>query len=254
MKTKLFPILFHIMELCLLFVIVGIPAARAELISLDPIANAGWYADDLTKTHLYIKDPVSGDYYYEWNYGQGVLPWNSLNGLVVDLGDSVLDITPGGITVDGWLIESGGDVFNDPGSAIWKSMSLPKGSYELTLTSGAYNLEAYWGKDAWNAYAQIWADYGDGSDGDSFSFGEGFPPFNSEGEALEYYDDYVLNIYLAQAADLYFYINDWNSVDNAGSSVTLDIKSTAVPEPASLLLVCSGLIGLASFRRKFKKA
>ncbi len=252
MKTKL----FRIMGLCLLFVIVGIPAARAELISLDPIANAGWYADDLTQTHLYIKDPESEDYYYyEWNYGQGdLLPWESLNDLVVDLGDGVLNNTPGEITVGSWLIGSGGDVFNDPDSAIWTSMSLPQGSYELTLTSGVYNLEAYWGGDAWNAYTQIWADYGDGSDGDSFSFGEGFPPFDSEGEALEYYDDYVLNIYLAQAADLYFYINDWNSVDNAGSSVTLDIKSTPVPEPASLLLVCSGLIGLAGLRRKFKKA
>lgn len=249
MKTKL----FRIMGLCLLFVILGIPAARAELISLDPIANAGWYADDLTKTHLYIKDPDSGDYYYEWSYVPGEdLPWDSLNNLVVDLNDGVLDITPSGITVDNWLIESGGDVFNDPGSEIWESMFLPQGSYELTLTSGAYNLEAYWGGDVWNAYTEIWADYGDGS-GDSFSFGEGFPAFDSEAEALEYYDDYALNINLAQAADLYFYINDWNSVDNAGSSVTLDIKSTPVPEPASLLLVCSGLVGLASLRRKFKK-
>jgi len=44
---------------------------------------------------------------------------------------------------------------------------------------------------------------------------------------------------LAQAANVYFYINDYNAIDNTGG-VTLDIR--AVPEPASLWLLGSGML------------
>jgi len=41
--------------------------------------------------------------------------------------------------------------------------------------------------------------------------------------------------------------------DNVGISITNFDVGTPVPEPASLLLVGSGLVGLAGYMRKFKK-
>ncbi len=183
-------------------------------------------------------------------YGDGTLPWGTLKDLTDDLNDGVLDNAGGG-AVGNWLLESGGDVFNHPDSEIYKSMYLPQGWYELTLTpeSHAYNLEDFWGESSWNAYVQIWADYGD-----SFNFGEGYPLYGSEGDALGYYHNYIdgMRIYLAQSADVYFFINDWNSVDNDGI-ITLDIQPAPVPEPGTLYLVASGLTFFLARRRWSRK-
>jgi hypothetical protein len=246
MKIKL----FSFIGLFLLLSIVGASSARADTISLDAIANAGWYSEDLTRTHLSIRDNDSGGYYYQWSYGNGNLPWSSLNDLVTDLTDDGI-LNTLGINVGNWLLESGGDVFNHPDSGIYKSMYLPQGWYELTLApeSHAYNLEDFWGGSSWNAYVQIWADYGD-----IFNFGEGYPLYGTEEDALEYYRNCVdgMRIYLAQSADVYFFINDWNSVDNDGI-ITLDIQPAPVPEPGTLYLVASGLTFFLARRRWSRK-
>ena len=156
-------------------------------------------------------------------------------------------------------MESGGDPFISPSAPIWKSISLNSGTYVLSLTinSRAYNLSDYrWPNETtlvpkWNAYVQIYADYGGGQNA-SFNFGEA-PLFikPTEAEALDFYRNNVngKQIALTQAANVYFYINDINSIDNAGG-VSLEIQP--VPVPQAVYLLGSGLLGLALIRRRFR--
>jgi hypothetical protein len=250
---------FGFLTLFLMVMMTTAPGARGYTIELDGIANAVWWEKYLTDTYLNIADADSGIYYYQWTATSGGLPWSDLPALVNDLTDNNRLDSAGGIPVGDWRIESGGDVFNDPSAEIRKSLgvTLSPGWYELRLTpdSEAYNLNDYiWPNESenplWNAYVQIWADYG--GLGESFAFGDWSFWQDTEEAALDYYRNCVdgVTIYLAQSADLYFYINDFNSVDNAGS-VTLDIQ--VVPEPGTLCLLGLGLAFLIGTRRWRKK-
>jgi len=208
-------------------------------ITLDGAANAGYWADDLTTTYFYVKNLDTNAYYYQWRYDNITpLQWGSLN-------EAITDLNTQGFS---WWLESGGDPFNNPSSPIWKSVPLAKGTYEVRLAadSSAYNTTGYWGGNTWNAYVQMYAAYGD-----SFNFGEGTYSFNTENNALNYYHTNVdgKTFSLNQDANVFFYINDFNSVDNFGS-VKLDI--TVVPEPMSSILFVVGGAALASrgYRRK----
>ena len=114
----------------------------------------------------------------------------------------------------------------------------------LAPDSSAYNLLAYDGGNDWNAYVQMWADYDD-----SFNFGEGSFVTGSESNALQFYRDNVdgLRINLQQDTNLYFYINDINSIDNSGS---VKLNVAVVPEPQQVLLFISGAIPLATWPRR----
>ena len=228
----------------------------ATVVHLDGIANAGWYADDLTKAHLYIANAdVPGTYYYQWTYSPvDPLPlWSSRQELADDLADGVL---VNNTVVGNWRVESAGDVFGNPAAAIWKSFNLAAGTYALRLTadSRAYQLNEFlWpnetaGSPVWNAYVQMYAVYADNTTG-SFNFGDWSGHRNSESEVLDYYRQFVDGtiIDLPQAAVMYFYLNDYNAVDNGGS-VTLALSP--VPLPGGLMLLGGGLAVLWARRRR----
>ena len=228
--------------------------ASAITVTLDGVANATWWQNPTT--YLYVAHADSSGYYYQWNSGTGSLPanWTSLDAMVQDLVNNRTYVGD-----NDWKIESGGDPFNNPdASYVWKSLTLPAGQYNLSLAldSEAYNLKSYqWpnetSQDIWNAYVQILIVYQNGAGTVSESFG-GFDGYwqSSEADALAYYRQYVDGklFTLEYPAEVYFYINDYNSVDNA-KSVTLEINP--VPLPGSLYLVGSGMaLLLAGFRRR----
>ena len=234
----------------MLLIMISFTGAEAQIVHIDGVLNAGWYANDLNGPYLNIRDDSDSDYIYQWSYNSGSLSWTNFDELVADLNGVVADdqIAPTG----NWGIESGGDPFNAPSSPILTSgTELSAGTYSISLAenSTAYDLEDYWHKNSWNAYVQIWADYGNG-EGASFNFGEGDWSFASEAAALEHYSYNVdgMEITLAYDADLYFYLNDYCSLDNGGS-ITLDIQSCSVPVPGTLYLLFSGL-GMLIFKRR----
>jgi len=59
--------------------------------------------------------------------------------------------------------------------------------------------------------------------------------------------------------DSYYYNDLMFTGEISGNSNPYDIinghlESTPIPEPSTILLVCSGIIGLAGFRNRFRKA
>lgn len=233
--------LISILCAAMLLVIISFSYGHASTttVTLDGIANAGWWADDLTSTYLYVKDKADDSYFFEWRYGSSpALPWSNLTDLITYLNSQGFD----------WWLESGGDPFGAPSSPIWTSVFLAKGLYEVSLApdSEAYNLSDYWGENHWNAYVQMYAAYGDG-----FNYGEGSDITDTKDNALNYYRANVdgMTISLKEDTNLYFYINDTNSIDNAGS---VKLNVSVVPEPGQVVLFVTGAILLVVWHQRRK--
>ena len=234
---------------CIGFFSLMVSTAGAYSVTLDSVDNAGWYNGSLDQSYLRLFDEGNT---LQWSYDGGNLLWSDFTGLVADLSDGWIGANPSGIYLGNYTIQSGGDVFGSPPpSPIWTSLGLPGGQYQISLdpNSRAYNIEGYndpnyLGSDKWNAYVQMWT-----SDGQSLAFGGGGSFFGSEADALTYYQAASNNIslYLASNADLFFYINDNNSLDNIGS-VTLNIQASTAPIPATFPLLFTGLATLAASR------
>lgn len=214
--------------------------------------KAGWYTQDLSKPYLSISYQDENGLSQQVDYNGSNLLWGSFQELLSDLADGYIE--SGGISrfyAGNYTIRSGGDVFHSPNEPIWKTIRLTQGEYSLSLAadSEAYNLMAYWGDSTWNAYVQLWAAYGD-----SFAFGDGDRFYDSQESALAYYRDHFngTRIYLQQDTDVHFYINDWNALDNIGG-VTVDVQTSPISEPTTILLLVSGLAGLAGLRKKFAR-
>lgn len=233
-----------------------VSSAGAYSVTLDSVDNAGWWEGSLDQSYLRLLDEGN---WVQWSSDVDTLLWSDFDGLVADLADGWIGEDPSGIELGNYTIQSGGNVFGSPPpSPLWTSLSLSAGNYLISLdpNSRAYNIEGYddpihnyLGSNRWNAYVQMWT-----SDGQNLAFGGGSTFFGSEAEAIAHHLDPSNNIslYLAGDADLFFYINDNNSLDNIGS-VTLKIEASPVPVPATFLLLGTGLIVLAAGRTVRKR-
>ena len=224
-----------LLAVILLLIIPFSYSLAATTVTLDGVANAGYWADDLSSSYLNVKNLTDSSYYYQWRYGgTDTLRWNNMDDLVTDLNSQGFS----------WWLESGGDPFSNTSDPIWTSVYLQKGVYEVSLAqdSAAYNRMGYWGDDHWNAYVQMWTDYGD-----SFNYGEGSYTYYSEQDTLHFYNASVdgMTITLTEDTNLNLYINDFNSIDNSGG-VRLNVS--VVPEPGQVALFIAGALTLGIFR------
>lgn len=221
-----------------------IPNAGAYKLILNSVYNASWWEKDLSKSYLTIFD---GNDTAQYSYvGNDLTDWSGYSDLVTDLSDAWIGDPGAGIEVGDYSIHSGGNVFSSYYGTIYKTLSLAAGDYTISLAdgSGVYNLLG--GSDEyWNAYVQIFGDLND-------AFGDGAPLFSTEVDALNAYSDKNITFTLMEDSYLNFYINDWNSLDNIGD-VTLNIQPASIPEPATLLLLSSGMFALAVKRRYRRK-
>ena len=232
-----------------LVVLFMAPAAGATIVTLNSVEHAGWWEKNLEQPYLKIL-AESGT--VVWSSESSQVNWSSFADLVADLSDDAVGAAGSAPSLGKYEIQSGGNVFSATAAApIYQTLKFSAGQYTISLDSNsvAYNLQGYSdqyyaGDNLWNAYVQMWV-----TGGQDLAFGDGSPLYGSEAAALAAYDTMTASLTLFGDADLNFYINDYNSLDNTGS-VTLNIQ--AVPLPAAWLLFGSGMAALVGGRR-FRK-
>jgi hypothetical protein len=128
-----------------------------------------------------------------------------------------------------WLLHSAGNVWTSDPAVGESLLGLHSGTYRISALSGAFTYDSFgWSPNTdylWHLDIKVQQ----GAAGDISYY------------TLDSIGNYI-DISLVDGGSLYFWINDWNSIDNLGE---ISFNVAAVPEPSTLLLLGSGLVLLA---------
>jgi hypothetical protein len=140
-----------------------------------------------------------------------------------------------------WQLQSAGNIWSTD-TIVGDSIHLNPGSYQIWAVGGSFLYDSFsdptWSTQ-WNTPPQ-WDVFMHVPFGD-YEFGP-FMPASVPGNTSLHYD-----LTLTDATDLWFWIKDWNSIDNSGG---LKLSIVSVPEPSPLILLAAGLFLMGFLARK----
>jgi len=164
------------------------------------------------------------------------------------------------------LSTNNNDSSNDivgPQSTIYSALGWTDG-FSIFFPAGIYKFSVYGG--AWNAWGGSVLDsnndgvYEEGwkwnmfiyneDTGIKYQLGDWTINFDLPTSALNNFKDNFAIVNQPSGGNIWFFIEDGYTNDNVGSVFA---SVAPIPEPSTMLLLGSGLIGLWGFRRKFKK-
>ena len=234
-----------VLLLALVIVASGNGMAYGTLITLDAVADAGLYpgqspylrfVENASGTPVLYDAALDSSFYTE-----NPIRWTSSTQVYEFAASS----TNHNWDTD-WLMESAGDYWS-PGSIVGESLAnLHAGTYRITALSGSFTYDSFgWSPYAdqwrWGMNVRIYKGIVDGKVTDYDTTLGSFDPAQLTTDLNRY-----LSVTLAEGGSLGFWIDDWNSLDNAGS---LTFSVSQVTEPPTWLLLGLGLALLLRQRR-----
>jgi hypothetical protein len=213
-------------------------------ITIDAIEDAGQYLGETA--YLQIVDTTSHSV-----SASDTTKWNSV---------SDVNTYATAIGLAYWLrVESAGNIWSSDQIVGDTLSGLHAGTYRITPIGGAFERDSF----AWSEWQGWWWEMHVKATGDSTDYILGAPPSGSSNggyatseEAFDAARGYYLDFDIAEGDSLYFWIQDYdflnsygNTIDNSGG---LTFEVTKIPEPATMLLLGLGLMGIPGIRRFMK--
>ncbi|MBM4307905.1 MAG: PEP-CTERM sorting domain-containing protein [Deltaproteobacteria bacterium] len=151
-----------------------------------------------------------------------------------------------------WILEAAGNIWSTDRIVGASLDGLNAGPYRISAVDGAFtydsfNWSEYFGRYYWLLNIQARSSTGDPIGDDQILGLSGYYDTADETDSIVKRGNYYLDIYIPEGGSLVFWIDDWNSLDNAGS---LTFNVTLIPEPATFVLLGTGLLFLVKRIRK----